>query len=195
MKTRSSILMVTAVLCPALWASDWPRFLGPAGNGISPEAGINKNWAEKTPKELWRIGMTDGGFSGPAIAGEVVYIHDHKNEQDVIRALNINDGKELWHFAYDEPGDENHGYTRATPTVNDGKVYTVSRTGVVHCIDAATGQKVWRADVIKDHNGKPPEWGAANSAYIDGDRLITIAAGENAHVAALDKNNGKVRKA
>lgn len=182
-----------AVLClltSAALAADWPRFLGPAANSISSETGINKNWAEKPPRECWRIAMTDGGFSGPAISEGVVYLHDHQGQEDLIRAVSAASGEEKWRFAYTEEGPENDGYTRATPTVEDGRVYTVSRTGVVHCLDAATGSKIWRRDVMDSHAGKPPEWGAANSAVIDGDRLIAIAAGQNAHVAALDKLTG-----
>jgi outer membrane protein assembly factor BamB len=135
--------------------------------------------------------MTDEGFSGPAVKGEVVYVHDHVGEEDVIRALAVATGKEIWRFTYPEEGRENHGFTRATPTIDSGHVYTVSRTGVVHCLEAAKGQLVWRADVMKDHGGEPPEWGAANSAFVDGDQLIAIAAGEGSHLVALNKKTGE----
>jgi len=182
---------ISMILSVSVQAADWPRFLGPEANSISSETGINKDWAAKPPKECWRVAMTDEGFSGPAIKDQVVYLHDHVEEDDVIRALDANTGKELWRFAYPEAGRENHGFTRATPTIEDGHVYTVSRTGVVHCLNAADGQLIWRADVMTDRGGAPPEWGAANSAFIDGDKLIAIAAAENQHVVALDKNTGK----
>ncbi|MHC4521828.1 MAG: outer membrane protein assembly factor BamB family protein [Planctomycetota bacterium] len=172
-------------------AADWPRFLGPAANSISSETGINKDWGAQPPKECWRVAMTDEGFSGPAVKGEVVYVHDHVGEEDVIRALAVATGKEIWRFTYPEEGRENHGFTRATPTIDSGHVYTVSRTGVVHCLEAAKGQLVWRADVMKDHGGEPPEWGAANSAFVDGDQLIAIAAGEGSHLVALNKKTGE----
>jgi outer membrane protein assembly factor BamB len=184
------MIALTALSQSALYA-DWPRFLGPAADSISTDKGINKNWSVKPPQERWRIDMTDEGFSGPAIVGTHLYMLDHKNEQDLVRAIDVLSGEEKWNFAYDEKGNEDHGYTRCTPTIDAGKVYTVSRSGVVHCIDAETGTKVWHADVMKDHGGKPPRWGAANSALIDGDQLIAIAAGENSHVVALDKKTGK----
>jgi outer membrane protein assembly factor BamB len=188
---RRTLAVAIAILSSPLWGADWPRFLGPAANSISPETGINKDWSAKPPKEYWRVPMTDEGFSGPAIQGEVVYLHDHVDEEDVIRALDVNTGEEIWRFAYSEGGRENHGFTRATPTVDGGRVYTISRTGIVHCLNADGGELVWRADVMKDHRGQPPEWGAANSALIDGNRLIAIAAGEDSHVLALDKRNGQ----
>ena len=186
-----TLMVAVAILSSPVWAADWPRFLGPKANSISSETGINKDWSAKPPKEQWRVPMTDEGFSGPAIRGRIVYLHDHVGEEDVIRALEVGTGKEIWRFTYPEAGDENDGFTRATPTIEGDYVYTISRSGLVHCIKAADGGVVWRADVMKDHGGEPPRWGAANSALIDGDRLIAIAAGENSHVVALDKKTGK----
>ena len=35
--------------------SDWPRFLGPTGDGKSPETGLSLAWPEGGPKKLWSI--------------------------------------------------------------------------------------------------------------------------------------------
>lgn len=174
-------------------AADWPRFLGPNLDSISAETGINKAWSNSPPAELWRVPLADGGFAGPAVVGSVVYLHDHEGEEDIIRAVQLGTGKEVWRFAYAETGKEDHGFTRATPTVLDGRVYTISRSGLVHCLDAASGKKLWHADVMRDHVGKPPTWGAAHSAFIDGDQLVTLGAGTNSHVVALDLATGKER--
>lgn len=195
MKDRSTVLALGMgiLLLPIAVASggDWPRFLGPEGNSMSDETGINRDWTRIPPKEIWRLTMQDEGFSGPAVVGDAVFVHDHVDTEDIIRVLDAHSGKERWHFAYAETGPENHGYTRATPTVADGFVYTVSRSGVVHCLEAGTGKRIWRADPVADHGGEAPEWGLANSAFLDGDRLITIAGGENNHVVALDKRTGQ----
>ena len=186
-------LLTAVILGTALSAfcGDWPRFLGPDGNSICTETGINKDWTAKPPKELWRIPLTDEGFSGPAIKGDVLYIIDHVGEEDVVRAIHVKDGSEKWRFAYSELGKEDHGFTRATPTVEDGRVYTVSRTGVIHCLDAESGSRIWSADPVSAHGGKPCTWGMAHSAVIEGDQLIAVAAGENAYLVALDKKTGK----
>ncbi|MHC5139416.1 MAG: PQQ-binding-like beta-propeller repeat protein [Planctomycetota bacterium] len=172
-------------------ADDWPRFLGPNADSISSETGINKDWSSKPPKELWRISLTDEGYSGPAVKGDVLYILDHKETNDLVRAVDVTTGEDIWNITYPEVGRENHGYTRCTPTIDNDRVYTVSRSGVVHCLNISDGSKVWYVDVMNDHEGKPPRWGASNSAYIDGEQLIAIGAGENSHVVALDKHTGK----
>jgi len=172
-------------------AADWPRFLGLNANSISSENGINKDWSSKAPTELWRVSLADKGFSGPAVKGNVLYIVDHKDTNDLVRAIDVTNGQDIWTFAYTEEGNENHGFTRCTPTVDNDRVYTISRSGVVHCLNISDGTMIWRADVISDRGGEPPRWGASNSAYIDGDKLITIAAAEDSHVVALNKHTGK----
>ena len=175
----------------ALQAADWPKFRGPAGDGISLETGINKDWGAKAPAVLWEAPLGDKGFSGPAVVEGVVYLHDYADGQDVVRALDLASGKERWRQAYPQPGDENYGFTRATPTVADGKVYTVGRRGQVHCLNAADGTVVWSRDVLTDVKGEPPQWLVSSSAVLDGDRVLVPGGGENANLVALDKATGK----
>ena len=189
--TEQLIIMAVTAVSLAAFSGAWPRFLGPDGNSISTETGINKDWAAKPPKVLWRVPLTDQGFSGPSVKGDTLYIIDHVGEEDVVRALNVKDGSEKWRFAYSEPGKEDHGFTRATPTVDDGLVYSISRTGVIHCLDAESGSKIWRADPVSELGGEPCRWGMAHSAVIEGDQLITIAAATNAYLVALDRKTGK----
>ncbi|MCF7975876.1 MAG: PQQ-binding-like beta-propeller repeat protein [Phycisphaerae bacterium] len=186
--TRKLTVCIFLLLNASCWATDWPRFLGPGADSLSTETGINKNWLDTPPKEVWRIPLSDEGYSGPAVVGEVVYILDHEGEQDVVRALNLTDGQELWRFEYAEKGDEDHGFSRSTPTVENDKLYVVSRTGVVHCLKTSDGSKIWRTHAM---TGKPPTWGAAHSSLLHGDHVITLGAGENAHVVALNKHTGE----
>ena len=186
-----SIIAGGLLLAQFAFTGDWPRFLGPNGNGTSSETGINKDWSTKPPAELWRTPLTDGGFSGPSVKSGVVYLLDHAGEEDIVRAIKLQSGEELWRYVYTESGSENYGFTRATPTVDEERVYTISRTGVIHCLSTSDGTKLWRVDAVKNNGGEPPPWFMANSAVIDGERLVTIAAGPDAHVVVLDKHTGK----
>ena len=185
-----ALLMALALAGATVDAADWPRFLGPDGNSIARDTGINTNWAAKPPRELWRTPMPDGGFSGPAVAAGLVYLHDHEKDQDVVRALNLADGQERWRFAFDEPGADNHGTTRATPTVHNGVVYTISRYGTVHALAADTGAVRWSTNAFKAHGGRTPEWNLAASTVVDGDRLLITVGAADALIVALDLNTG-----
>lgn len=192
MQRSLTMLLALGLLWPVLaFAADWQQFLGPNRNGISPETGINQVWGQKPPKVLWKTALSDGGYAGPSAAGGKVFIVDHRGTQDVVRALHLNSGKDIWSFSYDEPAGNNYGFARATPTVSDGKVYTISRSGQVHCLNAGNGKKLWSRNLVADFRGQKPQWDYSMSALVDGNKVIVCPGGPNAAVAALDKNSGK----
>ena len=170
---------------------DWPKWRGPNGDGISPETGINKNWAEKPPKVLWKVSLGDEGYAGPSVADGKLFIIDHKGSDDIVRAIDINTGKDVWTFSYPDASKPNEGFALSTPVYDDGRLYTISQLGKVHCLDATTGDKVWMLDMAADLGGRRPPWDMAGSPFIDGDKLILTPGGANAAVAAVDKLTGK----
>jgi outer membrane protein assembly factor BamB len=172
-------------------AADWPRYQGPNGDSHSPETGISKDWNAKPPKELWRISLTDKGYAGPSVAAGKLYIVDHKGAEDVVRAVDVATGKDVWSFPYADVAKDNFGFARATPTFDAGKLYTFSRPGVVHCLDAEKGTKVWSRDVKAECGGTPGQWDYAGSVVIDGDRAIVVPGGAKGLVLVLEKATGK----
>lgn len=189
--TTPVVLAALALLPVALNAADWPRFLGPNANGFSSETGIKTNWSQAAPKMLWSAPLKDGGFAGPSAAGGKVYIIDHADGKDIVRAIDIKTGKDVWTYGYTDDKGEDYGYSRSTPLIQDNKVYTVGRFGVVNCLDAKTGKVIWTVDIRATFNGKLPQWKYAWSPTIDGNQLIVCPGGPDASVAALDKMTGK----
>lgn len=59
------------------------------------------------------------------------------NDQDKVVALDINDGRELWHFYADGP-------VRFPLSVYNDKVYLISDDGYCYCLDANSGSLVWK---------------------------------------------------
>ena len=184
-----AIVAVSTLICTG---ADWPNFRGPNRDGISTETGINLDWSAKPPKTLWTAPLHDEGYSGPSAADSTVYIVDHVDASDVVLALNLDTGKEQWRFRYEASGGEHYGFARATPAIDNGNVYTISRDGHVHCLNAKSGKKVWRRDVLSEVDGKAPKWGVAHSPIIEGEALIVPGGGEDAHVLALDKKTGDI---
>lgn len=182
-------LACVAVTCTAL-AADWPQFRGPNADGIAPDTGLNKDWAQKPPKVLWRLPLGDGGYAGPSVAKGLVYVIDHEGKQDIVRALKLDTGEEVWRFAYDDTDRNNYGFSRSTPVYSEGMLYTISRMGWVHCLKADTGEKVWAKNLIADFRGKKPQWDYSMSAAIDGDRLVLMPGGDGGSLLVLNKATG-----
>ena len=101
-------------------------------------------------------------------------------------------GKELWKHEY--PVKYTISYPagpRCTPTVADGKVYTLGAEGNLFCFDADTGDVLWSNDFNKDYGTKTALWGYAGHPLVDGNKLICIVGGEGSYVVAFDKDTGK----
>jgi len=174
-------------------AADWPYFRGLYADGISRETGINKDWAARPPALLWKIPMNDGGFAGPSVAAGKVFIIDHQDNKDIVRALNLANGKPVWNFEYPNTGKTDaYGYTETTPVYDNGKLYTLGSLGQVLCLNAETGEKIWSCNLVADYGARPPGWMLAISPVIDGEKVIFCTGSTKGGVLALNKDTGRL---
>lgn len=188
MTRAGASLLLLGLLCGA-FAADWPQFMGPAGNGTAPDTGINKNWNANPPKTLWRVSLGDGGFAGPCVADGKVFIIDHSGDKDIVRALKVDTGQEVWRFPYPDTSRDNYGFARSTPCYSEGRIYTLSRLGLLNCIDAGDGTPYWSINIKQDFGGEAPQWDYAASPIVDGNKVLVCPGGQNGLVA-LDKISG-----
>ena len=79
---------------------------------------------------------------------------------------------------------------RATPTVDDDRVYVVGAAGDLFCLSVETGEILWEKHYIADYGSYVPTFGVATSPIVDGDRLITAVGAEGGLVMAFDKRTG-----
>lgn len=185
------LCVVLAITCAAAaMAADWPNLLGPTRNSLSPETGLNKDWGTKPPAMLWKVALSDGGYSGPSCAENKVFIIDHQGATDIVRAFDVNSGKEVWSYSYPDADKSNYGFSRATPTYAAGKLYTLSRLGTLNCLSSTDGKLLWSRNILADFAGQKPGWDYSGSVLIDGDRAIVDTGGKNGNVACLDKDTG-----
>ena len=184
--------LACVLLVPAIArADDWPMFRGPSRDGISAETGWRSTWPA-TPKTMWKASVGEG-FSSITVKSGRVYTLGNADGKDTVWCLDAESGKPVWKHEYAAPrmGEVKPDYPgpRATPTVDGGVVYTVSRDGQAFCLDAASGKVKWAVNLIKDHGIGLPSWGFSSSPLVHGKMLIFNA---NAGGAAIDKENGKL---
>src|SRR5258707_15202 len=67
-------LAACLLLACAAQADDWPQYRGPQRDGISKETGLLKTWPTGGPALAWTFTNAGEGYSGPAVAGERVYL-------------------------------------------------------------------------------------------------------------------------
>lgn len=179
-------LVATSDVFGQTTSTDWPGWRGPNGNGISTETDWNPAALTDRPNIIWRASV-GYGFSSIAVQDKYLYTMGNSGNEDTVYCLDANNGKVIWTFSYNCRLGEHPG-PRATPTVDDGRVYTLSQEGHLFCLNAKNGKVVWKAHLAKDFGARTPKWGLAGSPVIDGDLLLL-----NAGVAGitLDKKSGK----
>ena len=186
MKSFCLFILLPSLLC----AADWTRLAGPTLDFHSDAARIGRDWRKSPPALLWKAALTDNGFACASCAEGTLFITDHLGTNDIVRALALADGKELWRYAYPDTHTYYQGFARATPTVDQGRVYTVSRMGLAHCLDAATGRVLWKKHFIKDFEGQAPNHGFSAPVGVWGDLAYLQPGGSNGNVVAVHKITG-----
>ena len=189
-------------------ADDWPQWLGPQRDAVWRETGIVEKFPADGLRYRWRVPI-GGGFAGPAVAKGRVYVADRQLAKGAsnpanpfargeipgserVLCLNEADGKIVWKHEYECAYTVSYASgPRCTPTVSNGKVYTLGAEGNLVCLDAEKGAVIWSRDFKKDFNLKTPLWGFAGHPLIDGKKLICLTGGEGSVAVAFDKDTGK----
>lgn len=180
------LLLLGALVCGTATA-DWPRWRGPKGSGISTE----KDWSPKAllpaPTVAWKTNV-GAGYAAVSVKDKLLYTLGNVDGKDTVVCLKADTGEPVWKHEYAcAPGS--YPGPRATPLVDDGLVYTLSREGHLFCLDAKTGAVKWQKNLVSDLQATNIGWGFSGSPCLDG-KLLLINAGIRG--IALDKATGDV---
>ena len=184
------ITVCTAVSANA--ASDWPNYLGP-NNDLQPEL---KELTATEANEVWRVQLKTG-MGTVSIANGLLYTmgndgtkKDEDTAKDYVYCLDAKTGEIKWTFDYPCKLDPklHPGGPSSTPTVHDGKVYTLSKFGQIFCLDAKTGKKIWEASA-EQYKPEKPWWGFAGSPTVMGEAVIFNIGTKG---MAFNKDTGEV---
>jgi outer membrane protein assembly factor BamB len=179
-------------------SQDWPQWRGPDRDGVVHGVQAPAVWP-KALQEEWKMPVGEGVSSPVVVGGRVYLLTRHKADEEVVLCLDLATGREVWRSAYAAPyklGGPAHGYEgpRSTPAVADGRVFTFGISGILSCLDAKTGEVLWRKDFAKQYPGTAPGWGTSASPLVDGDRCIIHVGGpDTGGLTAFDVKTGEVR--
>jgi outer membrane protein assembly factor BamB len=171
--------------------SDWPKWRGPNGDGISRETNLAQSWPKVGPTELWsaEVGI---GYASPVAAGGRVYLFSMSDGIETLTCFDANSGKILWNESGGKGRSASYPGTRATPSIEGNDVITLGGAGELTCRDVNTGAKRWAINILDETNASPLDWGTASSPLVHG-KLIYVQVGQGGPVAlAIDRTNGQI---
>jgi outer membrane protein assembly factor BamB len=160
-------------------AQDWPQWRGANRDAKVSGFAAPKEWPkELTQKWTAPVGLGD---ATPALVGNKLFVFSREGGDEINRCLDAASGKELWKDKYEAPAvsgppASQHGGPRSSPTVANGKVVTLGVSGILSCLEAASGKKLWRKD---DFDGGWPKFYTASSPIVTENLCIAQLGGEN----------------
>ena len=208
---------------PSDLPGDWPGFRGPRGDNIATSSftphpsgepdeppirgfvnmedevflfGASREEGPEYPLR-WSIGLGEG-HAGAAVRDGRVFVFDYDREKsrDTMRCLSLDDGREIWRYAYPVRVKRNHGMSRTVPAV--GKDFVVGLGPKCHliCLEIETGMPRWTLNLTRAYGAKVPPWYAGQCPLLDedpesGDLRLVVAPGGRSLVVALDPITGK----
>jgi len=180
--------------------NEWNQYRGVERAGTSPEKLAIDNWEGEHLKSIWKQDL-GSGFSEIIIKGDQLYTMmsdtiDSITGSEYLASFDALSGKELWRVKVDslyfDPDGWGNG-SRATPVLDDGKLYCFSGFGKLSAHRSKDGEILWQKDFAELYGSSEPRWGFSSAPLIVNDLLIMEAGGtENRAFIAFDKETGDI---
>lgn len=180
--------------------TDFAQFMGMDRTGVV-NTRLETDWVTNPPTISWKIPIGDG-WSGFAIQGDAAITMEQREEQEWVSCYNANSGELVWHYIITAKHSNPLGGTgpRATPTIDQDRVYAVSAVSQMVCLDLKSGQKQWSVELLDVIGANQPDfeksvaWGRSGSPLIV-DNLVIVPVGvsnkQRASMIAFNKLTGE----
>jgi len=185
-----SMMIIFLISFSNLFSQDWPQFRGVGRDSKVTGFKAPKAWPAEL-KQVWKINVGFGDAT-PALSGKMIYLAVRQNADEVILCLDAASGKELWRSAYPAPAvtgpASSHPGQRSTPAISDGKIVTFGVSGILTCLDAATGKVLWKKE--NPENAVPQFFTGMSPLIADGLCIVHLGTKDKGQVVALNLATG-----
>jgi outer membrane protein assembly factor BamB len=162
--------------------------------GVIQGPPLARDWKAQPPRQLWRQPV-GGGYSGVTVNGNALLTLEQRRDQEVIVCYDTATGAERWTHGYNAHFEERMGGPgpRATPTIADGRVYSLGATGMLVCLELRDGKLKWSVDILKENQNII--WGMSGSPLVL-DKVVVVNPGAQTEAAsgralvAYDRDTG-----
>ena len=185
---------------------DFPRFLGTSQNAWVENPLLLASESFSSAENVWRQPIGEG-WSGFAARNGFAVTMEQRGELECVTCYDIMNGKLQWIHEHEARHLDRMRVggigPRATPTIDEGRVYSMGAIGHFVCLDGASGEVIWTVDMnellgielcenVKDdgfevfhETNTSLDWGRSGSPLIVGDKVIVAGGGPGSDVADL----------
>jgi len=173
---------------------DFPQFLGRNRDASTEAPQFGFDWKAHPPELAWKRGV-GAGWSAFAVVGDYCVTQEQRGDYECVTCYSLGTGEPIWthydkgRFTKTLSGDG----PRSTPTIDEGRVYTVGAFGRLNCLDGRAGELLWTREVVKENDAAQPEWGKSCSPLVVDGLVIVSAGGKGGRsLVAYDKQTGEL---
>jgi len=172
-------------------APTWTQYRGPHGTGVYDEGPLALDVPDGGPPLLWRAAVGPA-YSSVVVARGLVITMEQYREEEALLAFGEDSGELVWKHTwparfYDMLSKEG---PRATPAIAGERVISLGATGELRCVALATGELLWRRDLLEGGTYENLYYGTSASPRLLGD--VVFAMGPSS-VSAFDVATGEPR--
>jgi len=170
---------------------DSPAFRGIDRSGVVSGLSLSRDWSHP-PRLLWRhpVGR---GWSSFAVVGDFCVTQEQRGAFEAVVCYELRTGREVWehqdHACFDEvTGGKG---PRSTPSIHNGRVFSLGATGILNCLDGRSGQRIWSTNILADSHVGNRLFGMAGSPLLLNGLVVVTPGGKAGSLVAYDQQSGK----
>lgn len=178
-----------------LASATWPAFRGSSRDGKLTGVSLQEDWKASPPRLIWKSKIGPG-WSSFSVAGDRLFTQEQRGEKEAVVCMDAATGASIWEYEYESRFWESVAGAgpRATPTIADEGLFSLGANGILTCLNASNGKKIWEKDIQAEAKRKPPMWGFASSPLVTEGLVIVHAGGADGKgVLAFDSKTGEPR--
>lgn len=195
--TMLRVLLLLGFGIGCVWdatASNWPRFRGPNGTGVSQDKDVPVAWTDKSGL-VWKTPIPGVGNSSPVVWGNQLFMQsaDNKGKERLLLCLNTTNGKVQWSKSLPAAFSKTHArnsLASSTPATDGERVYAMIWDGkdvFLYAFDMK-GKQLWKYGM----GSFKSQHGAGASPIVCQDKVILNNDQDGkAEVIAVDAKTGK----
>ena len=185
----------TLLALPLAAADEWTQWRGPQRDAHVQTKDWPASLGEDMLKPMWRKELGPS-YSGPIVSRDKIFVTETENKShETIRALDRTTGEEIWKTKWEGAmkvpffANRNGSWIRATPILDGDRLYVGGIRDVLVCLNANTGETIWKRDFPSEMGSANPTFGFVSSPMIDGDHIYVQAG---AAFLKLNKSDGSM---